>query len=212
MSLLRIVISSIIYLGLLTLDLKSQTTYQKAKDIHNGFQIFVGTTQADFLNQRYLSNLNNKVLKKKFGYSFSVAAVSYPFSYYLDFFNASWENSDFVAQGLSNSYSGLNLGSDVMLVPSFKSFQPFVGLSYQYSNLALEQSTSDDIKTFSKANTEGLYAKVGLQLTMFKVLALKSFYQKSVIVPDLRQNYRFEIGIGLNYSNIASLSSKYQYR
>ncbi len=194
------------------------TPYSEAREQSQGFKLGIGYFQSSFLNENFRKHIEDGTLKRRLGMVFRASYTYSPIT-----FDFNWFSSGFVTdenyplwQTYKNykriRHRGMDIGMNLILIPTSKYITPYAGGGYQLSELGTISPTAsgykeDDDDAVVTAGTEILdtnvhlsspFWRVGILITPIELIQISAEYRASVSLPTSRQFNQFAITLSYN--------------
>jgi hypothetical protein len=196
------------------------TAYRRVKQKLNtrmGLTYMLCYHQTNFLNDQFVNNIQDGALSYSPG-----TCLSFRFEYGFPLvFDFNWFSSRFTYEGPNDNplfetpyirHRGIEISSNLVLLPVSKSFMPFIGIGYQSASLVasnywpLDKYSDDNDKKSNTSNQEkeeikhlsncsAPIWKVGLSVG-FDKLYINAEYKQSLNVSATKAYNQLSIGIG----------------
>ncbi len=195
--------------------------YQQSKEFQSGYSgisFFYSYYETNFLNPLYSESISNGDLVKQFGSNLKLRIdAAYPFLLDMD-----WFSSRFVYEGTNNPdllktpkirHRGIEVTSSLVLLPSYKKFNFYLGIGYQSGSLIASNYWPLESEE-SKDNIEAAEEKISYQSNcsspIWKIGASVLFAENYLLLAEYKQSFnsnstksfnQFNIGLGLRVKN-----------
>ncbi|MCX6270602.1 MAG: hypothetical protein NTU44_05170 [Bacteroidetes bacterium] len=139
----------------------------------NGLSLYYGYHQTNFLNSHFGNNLDEKVIKRKYGGAFRASQMVFPFIFDFDWFSSRFrvDSSKTVfhySDSVNIRHRGVSFSVSAVLFPvTFTQLLiPYAGAGYQSSGVCIgcgsEYWFSSKKVDKSSVSTSGFYYKIGV--------------------------------------------------
>lgn len=189
----RIIVCSIICLFFLN-KANAQQKFQRIGSKVNRSNLEIGYHNTDYLNKRYVSNINSGSLNQLFGLNIGYRGIRFPFSFDLAYTYTAYRTDINLLNTVNNKNLSENIVSSSLNIYLFHfshRILPSVGIGYNYGNLgtAGSQSKADEQGVYVARNINHPFIKFQTELNLFKRLGFNLFYTRSFISEFDRSTY-----------------------
>lgn len=192
-------------MGCLMPALAQQTRFQQTAAFHKRPLFYFGTAKVNFLNPRFVANVDNKVLSWQPSYTVGLQYTVYPLTFHAGYFHTAYKVENYTwdyEEGTKIKHRGLEVGAACMLLPQVKYIQPFVGAAYHHAAIGVgldqDENDNDNVEVSSVKASTALF-RTGLCIRFMKGLALSGEYQRSLKLKDNAEAFsRFALALLVN--------------
>ena len=188
------------------------TDIMRSQKSVNGFMVSYGYHQTTFLNPVFGNNINDDIIKKKYGGVFTASYTAYPFIFDIDWFSSRFRVQDKVSWPYNDTtnvrHRGMSFFISSALFPLVhsKSFLPYIGIGYQSSALGVgieivKVSKGGKSVEQSSINTSCPQWKIGFKLKWWEAYWLIVEYRQSIMLNQEKSLNELSVLIGLNTSH-----------
>jgi hypothetical protein len=172
-------------------------------DLDKGAFYVLAFNSTSFLNRNFAGNILDKSLKKDFGFLFGVrmfnlSPLILDADYGFDLFSVA-DNSSSSFAGKYLSHQGLSASASLILFPCPKTFIPYAGLGYSFSQIKqfTTENTVESEKSSSQSAINSPIWKAGIQSFLTDKLMIYAEYKQGFL--SEKPFNKFCFGIGFNF-------------
>lgn len=187
-------------------QLETPSTFREnMKEIFDGFSLQLGYEHTYFLNPVFEQNINN-VYNRDISYYLGGRLTTYPFSFDVTYFNDGYINESLPGIEVDDKikHRGFEMKASTIIIPFAKLaalLQPKASLGYQYSQLCLHCSLTDndpdDLRLpLAAISTSGFFGVFGLSIPI-KTISIEGEVKQSINLENDFSLFQWKVGISI---------------